>query len=156
MVILVGQVLGDMEDKIKKFDKDIRTEILMSDAPICAEGKKLYRVLQNLIDNALKYSMDGTRIYLTLKEENKKAVVVLKNISAYEMKFTPEEITERFTRGDKSRTSEGNGLGLSIAKSFTEACGGEFAVKIDGDVYSAELKFALVEKEPKLDDEEIK
>ena len=76
----------------------------------------------------------------------------MKNISAYEMNFTPEEITERFTRGDKSRTSEGNGLGLSIAKSFTEACGGEFAVKIDGDVYSAELKFALVEKEPKLDD----
>lgn len=145
-VILTEQVLGDMSDKIKSFGREIRTDISMDSAPMCAEGKKLYRVLQNLIDNALKYSLDGTRIYLSLHESDGKAVLTLKNISAYEMKFTPEEITERFARGDESRTSEGNGLGLSIAKSFTEACGGEFRVIIDGDVFAAEIKMPLVTK----------
>lgn len=145
-VILVGQVLGDMSDKISSFGKEIRTEISMKSAPIYAEGKKLYRVLQNLIDNALKYSLDGTRIYLILREEDGKAVILLKNISSYEMTFTPDEITERFTRGDESRTSEGNGLGLSIAKSFTEACGGEFRVIVDGDVFAAEIKLPLIIK----------
>lgn len=145
-VILIGQVLGDMSDKIGSYGKEIRTEILMESAPIYAEGKKLYRVLQNLIDNALKYSLDGTRIYLILREEDGKAVILLKNISSYEMTFTPDEITERFTRGDESRTSEGNGLGLSIAKSFTEACGGEFRVIVDGDVFAAEIKLPLITK----------
>lgn len=145
-VVLVQQVLGDMSDKISKYGREIRTDIAMENAPVYAEGKKLYRVLQNLIDNALKYSLDGTRIYLILREEEGKVVIVLKNISSYEMKFTPDEITERFTRGDESRTSEGNGLGLSIAKSFTEACGGEFRVIVDGDVFAAELRLPLTGK----------
>lgn len=142
-VILMGQVTADMQDKIYESKKEIRMDISMETAPIYAEGKKLYRVFQNLIDNALKYSLNGTRIYIRLYENCNNVVVELKNISAYEMKFTPEEITERFTRGDESRTGEGNGLGLSIAKSFTEACNGQFVVKIDGDVFIAEVKFRL-------------
>lgn len=149
VVILTRQVLGDMEDKIERFGGEIRTDISMESAPVYAEGKKLYRVLQNLIDNALKYSLAGTRIYLSLREKDEKAVLTLKNISAYEMKFTPEEITERFARGDESRTSEGNGLGLSIAKSFTEACGGEFGITIDGDVFAAEIRLRLITAESK-------
>jgi signal transduction histidine kinase len=112
-----------------------------------AEGRKLYRVLQNLIDNALKYSMAGTRIYVTLDNDDTSTHISVKNISAEEMNFTPEEITERFTRGDRSRTTEGNGLGLSIAKSFTEACGGQFEVVIDGDMFTANVILPLDTKQ---------
>lgn len=142
-VILVGQVLGDMEDKISAHGKEIRTDIQAKDAPIKADGKKLYRVLQNLIDNALKYSLEGTRIWLTLRKESGYAVLTVRNTASYEMKFSADEITERFVRGDEARTSEGSGLGLSIARSFTEACGGEFRVSIEGDVFSAEVKMPL-------------
>ncbi len=146
-VILVEQVLADMTDRIDKSGREIRKTISAETAPIYADGKKLYRVLQNLIDNALKYSLENTRIYLTLKKENGNAVITLKNISSYEIKFTPEEITERFTRGDESRTTEGNGLGLSIAKSFTEACGGSFEIIIDGDVFEADITLPVTIKE---------
>ncbi|MCR5600114.1 MAG: HAMP domain-containing histidine kinase [Ruminococcus sp.] len=143
-VILTQQVLGDMADKINSSGRDVRTDISNQSAPVVAEGKKLYRVLQNLIDNALKYSMDGTRIYVTLVNDSAYTNISVKNISAEEMNFTPEEITERFTRGDKSRTTEGNGLGLSIAKSFTEACGGIFEIVIDGDMFTANVKLPLI------------
>ncbi|MBR6598879.1 MAG: two-component sensor histidine kinase, partial [Oscillospiraceae bacterium] len=73
------------------------------------------------------------------------AVIRVKNISSYEMNFDPKEITERFTRADESRTTEGNGLGLSIAKNFTEACGGVFEIKLDGDMFIAEVKLPVIE-----------
>lgn len=146
-VILTQQVIGDMSDKIAQSGRDIRTDIQVHTAPVMAEGKKLYRVFQNLIDNALKYSMEGTRIYITLTSNGTDACVSVKNIAAEEMNFTPEEIVERFTRGDQSRTTEGNGLGLSIAKSFTEACGGRFNVIIDGDMFTATVELPLKNKE---------
>lgn len=146
-VILVEQVLGDMSDRIDESGREIRKTVSAETAPVYADGKKLYRVLQNIIDNALKYSLDNTRIYLTLKKENDNAVITVKNISSYEIKFTPEEITERFTRGDESRTTEGNGLGLSIAKSFTEACGGSFEIIIDGDVFEADVTLPITFKQ---------
>ena len=145
-VILTQQVIGDMSDKIAQSGREVRTDIKSQSATIIADGKKLYRVLQNLIDNALKYSMEGTRVYVSLKNNEKYTYISVKNISAEEMDFSPEEITERFTRGDKSRTTEGNGLGLSIAKSFTEACGGEFEVLIDGDMFTANVKLPLMKK----------
>lgn len=145
-VILTGQVLGDMEDRIKASGREVRSSLELTSAPVNADGKKLYRVFQNLIDNALKYSLEGTRVWLTLKEQNGNAVFSVKNTASYEMNFTPEEITERFVRGDESRTSEGNGLGLSIAKSFTEACGGKFRVIIDGDMFGAEVRLPLLEE----------
>ncbi|SFW33916.1 sensor histidine kinase [Ruminococcus flavefaciens] len=146
-VILTQQVIGDMADKIAQSGMEVRTDIKVQAAPIMAEGRKLYRVLQNLIDNALKYSMEGTRIYVTLDNDDTSTHISVKNISAEEMDFTPEEITERFTRGDRSRTTEGNGLGLSIAKSFTEACGGQFEVVIDGDMFTANVILPLDTKQ---------
>lgn len=142
-VILINQVLADMEDKINRYGKVIKTEIYTDEAHFIADGKKMYRTLQNVIDNALKYSLEGTRIFLTVSEENSRVLIRLKNTSAYEMNFSSEEITERFVRGDSSRTTEGSGLGLSIAKSFTEACGGDFTVEIDGDVFCINMSFPL-------------
>lgn len=141
LAVLTRQALADNADKISLSQRDIRTEIKTDEAPVTGDGAKLYRVIQNLLDNALKYSMEGTRIYLTLSEENGVYELSLKNVSAYEMKFTAEEITERFTRGDESRTDGGSGLGLSIAKTFTQACGGSFKIEIDGDIFKATVKF---------------
>ena len=143
LAVLTEQVLGDLQDKIEKSDREIRKTIALSAAPIMADGKRLYRVLQNCIDNALKYSMPSTRIYIMLEQIENRAVLSFKNIASYEMTFTPEEITERFVRGDQSRTGDGNGLGLSIAKSFTEACGGEFEIIIEGDMFVSKVSFEL-------------
>ena len=142
-VILTKQVIGDMADRIESSGRELRTDIQAQTAPVMAEGKKLYRVFQNLIDNALKYSMEGTRIYVTLRNSGGYTDISVKNISAEEMNFTPEEITERFTRGDKARSTEGNGLGLAIAKSFTEACGGTFDIIIDGDMFTANVRLPI-------------
>ena len=143
--ILTQQVIGDMGDKIEKYGKDVRTEIKTDSAPVMADGKRMYRVIQNLIDNALKYSLDGTRIYITVSRDKADAVIAVKNISAEEMNFTADEITERFARGDSSRSTEGSGLGLAIAKSFTEANGGQFNVLIDGDMFTAEVRLPIIE-----------
>lgn len=144
LVVLTNQVIGDLADKISSTGKDIRTNITIDSAPIVGDGKKLYRVMQNLIDNALKYSLEGTRVYITLYREENNVIFNIKNTASYEMTFTPEEIMERFTRGDKARTTEGNGLGLSIAKSFTEACGGKFDVEVDGDNFIAYMEFNII------------
>jgi signal transduction histidine kinase len=146
--ILLRQVLADNYDKTENSDKVLKTDISVDDAPITGDGAKLYRVIQNLLDNAFKYSLDGTRIYFTLTENGDEYELTAKNVSAYEMNFTAEEITERFTRGDKSRSDGGSGLGLSIAKSFTEACGGSFEIEIDGDVFKAIVRFKKRETLP--------
>ena len=134
-VVLINQVLSDMSDKVEETGKDLRVKLQNETAPIMGNGQKLYRVFQNVIDNALKYSMPGTRIYLGAEFKGGEFVVTIKNISQFEIDYTSEEILSRFTRGDKARHSEGNGLGLSIAKSFTELCGGSFEVKLDDDVF---------------------
>ena len=120
---LIEQTLGDMEDEIEKSNIRIKTTLTESPVYIYSDGKKLYRVFQNIIGNALKYSLQGTRIFIDMEVDNKIVNVVIKNTASYDMDFTAEEILQRFNRGDKSRTTEGSGLGLSIAESFTRACG---------------------------------
>lgn len=139
-VMLIKQVLSDMNDRIEETGKILRVNIKAETTTITGNGQKLYRVFQNVIDNALKYSMPGTRIYLNAEEINGEFVVTIKNVSQYEINFTADEIMSRFTRGDKSRHSEGNGLGLSIAKSFTELCGGTFNIELDDDVFIATIR----------------
>ena len=95
----------------------------------------LWRVMENIINNAVKYSLPGTRIYLELSEGSEYVSFTAKNIAGYEMNFTADAIVERFVRGDESRTTAGTGLGLSIIKSFTEAMGGRMNVSIDGDLF---------------------
>ena len=148
MVKLLQQTLGDMEDRIKSSGRSIRTNFSEEVLAISGDGKKLYRVYQNLIENALKYSMDGTRIYVEARRDGQNIVTEIKNIAAYEMDFTADKIVERFQRGDVNRTTEGHGLGLAIAKSFSEACGGHLELIIDGDLFKALITYpAYVETE---------
>jgi len=139
------QTLGEMEDKIAASGFDVRRDICLPPVTVVSDGQRIYRIIQNLMDNALKYSMQGTRIYYSLKKIDGRAVITIKNISAYEMDFTAEEMLERFARGDKSRSTEGSGLGLSIAQGFTLACGGKFGIEIDGDMFKATVSFPLCE-----------
>lgn len=131
--MLLKQVLGENDREIKKTSLDFKVSI-EDEAYVTADGKKLARVFENLISNILKYSMDNTRVYISLKKSDK-THIEFKNIASYQMDFDEEEITERFVRGDKSRSCEGSGLGLAIAKSYTEAFGGTLTVKTDGDLF---------------------
>lgn len=145
---LIQQTLGDMEDDILHSGIPIKESLLEVPVYIYSDGKKLYRVFQNIIDNALKYSLPGTRIFIDMKMENNIVNVTVKNTASYAMDFTEEEILQRFNRGDEARSSEGSGLGLSIAESFTWACGGRFQVEVDGDQFKVRLGFPVNGKEP--------
>jgi len=140
---LTEQTLADMDDKIERSGRAVRTELPELPVFVRADGRKLYRILQNILDNALKYSLAGTRIYVSLSAAGHHARMVIKNTASYEMDFTAEEILERFVRGDRSRSTEGSGLGLSIAEGFTKALGGDLKVGIDGDQFRVELTFAI-------------
>ncbi|MCI6997792.1 MAG: HAMP domain-containing histidine kinase [Eubacterium sp.] len=145
---LLEQTLGDMEDNVKDSGLDIRTKFSENPLPFMGDNNKMYRVVQNLLGNALKYSLAGTRVYLEAGEKNGHIFTEIKNISAYEMDFSPEEITERFVRGDKSRTTEGHGLGLAIASSFVHNMGGTMQISIDGDLFKVFLMFPIVSIAP--------
>lgn len=140
---LLEQTLADMEDNIKDSKMQIKISLPEDPLIIKADGKKLYRVVQNLIDNALKYSLEGTRIYIYLGEKENIASLTVKNTASYEMKFSKEEITQRFYRGEEARTGEGSGLGLSIAESFTSVSGGSFHVEVDGDQFKVTISFKI-------------
>lgn len=140
---LLVQTLTDMEDAIAKAPVKIVEKLTEKPVLVESDGEKLYRVLQNVIGNALQYAMPETRVFITLEENDTNVKVTIKNVSAYEIDFSEEEILGRFVRGDKSRSTKGSGLGLPIAKEYTELCGGVFNLKIDGDVFFVELSFAL-------------
>lgn len=141
---LIIQTLGDMQDQIDTSGLKIKKNLSQKNVMVFTDGERMYRVLQNLFDNALKYSLKGTRIYVDLISEQEKLLFTIKNIAGYEMDFHAEDITERFARGDKNRTTEGSGLGLSIAEGFTTACGGTFHVTIDGDMFKVMIQFPTI------------
>lgn len=141
MVRLIRQTMAEMQDRIRESGLSFRVKMSQEELLFLGDSKKMYRVYQNLLENTLKYSMDRSRVYVEVIEAEGWIVTSIKNTSACEMEFTAEEIMERFTRGDKSRSTEGNGLGLAIAKSFTEACGGRFSVTIDGDLFKVQIEF---------------
>ncbi len=138
--LLINQALGEHDNEIQCADLTFCVDVA-KELYVCADGRKMSRVIGNLIDNALKYSMKNTRVFITATEKDDDIVVEFKNISAYPLDFDTGEITQRFVRGDESRTEEGNGLGLAIAKSYTEVCGGDFEIVTDGDMFKAILKF---------------
>lgn len=137
---LLRQTLADMAERTEKSSIIIKTAIPEESIMIMADGQRLYRVFQNLLLNALQYSMDHSRVFITLKSDGTMAVASVKNISKNEI---PDNIdfTERFVRGEASRTEGGNGLGLSIAKSFTEACQGTFHIEANADLFVVSVEF---------------
>ena len=145
---LLRQTLADMADPIEKSGLTFRVDLPEQEVPITADGKRLYRVFQNLIQNALQYALDGSRVYLTLTAGETRAEAVLRNTSRTELP-AGVDFTARFVRGDESRTDGGSGLGLSIAKSFTEACGGTFRVETVADLFTAAVSFPLAKNSPK-------
>ena len=137
---LLLQTMADMDEQIKNSSISFRTELPEEPVMITADGQRMYRVFQNLFQNALKYSLDGSRVYVTLKTDGTMAIASVKNTSHLELE-KDKDFTERFVRGDKSRTDGGSGLGLSIAQSFTEACGGQFTIEFDADLFIVRVAF---------------
>ncbi len=145
---ILTQSLAESEDEILKAALEFKLNFPKERVYVKADSRKLWRVIQNLIGNVVKYSLKGTRVYVDITEASGYAFLTIKNISNYEMTFSAEEITERFKRGDNARSGEGSGLGLSIVKSFTEIQNGRFSVQIDGDLFKAVLELPLMPPEP--------
>ena len=142
---LLRQAIGEMEEKLSNSNLDLKLRVPEEKTYIMADGKKLYRVLENLLSNISKYSLDNTRVYIDIIEENDKVKLTMKNISSYELNFDPEEIMERFKRADESRNTEGSGLGLAIARDLVNAQGGRFEIDIDGDLFKSVVEFNLID-----------
>ncbi len=150
LVELLNQTIGEFSEK---FEEKMLTPVFRSvknSMPIEADSRRIWRVIENLFNNVFKYALTGTRVYIDLreKEEEGKRLVMLSvmNISANPIKVNTEELTERFIRGDESRTTEGSGLGLSIAKNLTEVQKGKFDIAVDGDLFKVILTFPLLEQ----------
>lgn len=142
---LVEQVQADMEDQIQKSGKEMIVALTEEATGFTADSSYMYRICQNLMENALKYAAEHTRIFIQTKSEWKNGKNRIKfeitNTSSYRMNFTKEQIVERFARGDEARTSDGNGLGLAIVSTYAGALGGRFDVNIDCDQFKAVVEF---------------
>ncbi len=143
MLSLINQGLGEMSDRIDTSYLEFRVNAQKEKYYVRADGQLLWRVVENLLSNVLKYAQEGSRVYIDLKEQNGKAgtvpnvILEIKNISKNELNINADELMERFKRGDESRTTEGSGLGLAIAKDLVRLQNGWFEIKIDGDLFKA-------------------
>ena len=140
----VHQAMGEYGERFLEASLDPVVRMPEKMVAIRADGRHLWRVMDNLLSNVCKYSLPGTRVYVTLEGRDGAAVLSVKNVSREPLDVEPAELAERFVRGDQSRTTDGSGLGLSIAQSLTEVQGGQFALSIDGDLFKVELRFNLI------------
>ena len=152
LVELAMQAGAEFDDKFRARDLELCLTAPQEPVYIIADGRHLWRVLENLYNNAAKYAMEHTRVYADVVQDGENNCFTIKNVSAAKLNISPEELTERFVRGDVSRTTEGSGLGLSIAKSLTKLMDGELRLEIDGDLYKASVIFARCEKKEASDD----
>ena len=143
-VELVEQTNGEFEERYKSSGLELLADLPKKAVLIRADGQHLWRVLENLYSNACKYAARQSRVYVNMREKDGSVTFTIKNVSARELNISPDELTERFVRGDVSRTTEGSGLGLSIAKSLTELQGGVFGISIDGDLFKADVTFPVI------------
>lgn len=143
IVNLFKQVKFELEDKFEEKGLEFRTTFPEEKVILRLDSQKTYRIFENLLNNIVKYALPGTRVYVEIEKTEKDVFIRLKNISATELTFNPEEITERFVRGDESRNTEGSGLGLAIVKSFVGLQGGSFHIETEADLFKAEIRWAL-------------
>ena len=144
LVEMIQQTSGEFEEKFKQRNLKEVLSLPQEEAIIYVDGRRMWRVLENIYNNAAKYAMEGTRVYADLKVGEKEVFFSLKNISEQPLNISADELTERFIRGDISRSTEGSGLGLSIAKTLTEMQGGKFELYLDGDLFRVTIVFPLV------------
>lgn len=147
MNVLLGQVAGEYTERLAACQLEPILTLSEETPLIRADGRLLWRVLDNLMSNVCKYAMPGTRVYLATAAEGDQVTITVKNISRYALNVSADELTERFVRGDASRSTEGSGLGLSIANSLTALQKGGFALAVDGDLFKATLTFPRIVKE---------
>ena len=133
--ILLSQAIGEYRDRFEAADLEIISEFPQIEANAYCDGRLCWRIFDNLLSNASKYSLSGTRVYLEISKSADFVTVTFKNISKNRLNITPEELTERFVRGDSSRNTEGSGLGLSIAESLARLQRGDLKITIDGDMF---------------------
>ena len=143
LVELVYQTAGEFNEKFEQRNLTIFTKMPKESIVVMADGRRIWRVLENLYNNVAKYALEGTRVYVELDKKEDEAVFSIKNISSKPLNIPSDELTERFIRGDVSRTTEGSGLGLSIAKNLTTLMGGTFDIILDGDLFKVMITFPL-------------
>lgn len=137
IISLITQGLGELDDKIQECELEFRINAPEEKVYVNADGKQLWRAIENLLANIFKYALTGSRVYIDIEAFETFIRLTIKNISAYELNISPDYLMERFTRGDEARSSQGSGLGLSIAKSLIELQKGSFKIEIDGDLFKA-------------------
>lgn len=142
--VLLSQVSGEYQSRFELCKLEPIVKLSSEDPQILADGKLLWRVFDNLLSNICKYAMPGTRVYFTSEVQDGRVSISFKNISNYPLDITADELLERFVRGDSSRSTEGSGLGLSIAQSLTGLQKGTFDLVVDGDLFKANLSFPLL------------
>lgn len=145
--VLLDQAAGEYEQRLAQNQLQLILQKPDTGLVILADGRHLWRVFDNLMNNICKYALPGTRVYLSLAKQEKTVEIIFRNISREAMNLTPDQLLERFARGDASRTTEGSGLGLSIAQSLTELQGGKMALSVDGDLFKVVLTFPLQAEE---------
>ena len=147
IVELTGQIIGEYEDKFAEKNLELVKNISTDNAYVYADGRRVFRIIDNVFGNVYKYAQDGTRVYLNLgfDADKKNVILSLKNVSKEMLNISADELTERFVRGDKARHTEGSGLGLSIAKNLTELHDGTFKINIDGDLFTVIISLPLAE-----------
>ncbi|HEY9059548.1 MAG TPA: HAMP domain-containing sensor histidine kinase [Pseudobacteroides sp.] len=143
LVSLIKQGFGELTDKVEASGLDFIASFPGEKMQVNADGKLLWRVVDNLLSNVFKYAMPSSRVYVNIFRENNFAGIVIKNISAFPLNMPADELMERFKRGDESRNSEGSGLGLAIARSLMELMGGKLTVEIDGDLFKATVRLPV-------------
>lgn len=139
--VMLTQAAGEYEERLQKNELELILHQPEEPMVIRADGRHLWRVFDNLLNNVTKYAQPGTRVYLDLERQENQLTVIFRNTSRYALHMTGEELVQRFTRGDSSRNTEGSGLGLSIAQSLTELMGGGFRIVVDGDLFKVVLTF---------------
>lgn len=147
LVEMIQQTEGEMAEKFEARNLKMIVNLPAEPAVVHVDGRRMWRVLENIFGNAAKYAMPGTMVYADLKLEEDTVDLSLKNVSEHQLNISADELTERFIRGDLSRSSEGSGLGLSIAQSLTTMQGGTFNLYLDGDLFRVNIRFPRVKKQ---------